>query len=420
MECKECGGTLSSTDRFCQSCGSPVVKDPEVRPAGEKPPAVEQEVVEPQAGDVQAAGQAGIAPPSEGPVSPPPSQASTARPRVSGWAVASLVMGILGWSCLFFVGGVFAIIFGAVARHEIKKSDGTVGGNGLAIAGLVLGTVVVGVMVICAAVFFPLSLLNVGPTRTITRTVQQGAATSVGASLDIRNGSLTVGGGATELMRGEFTYNVKDWQPQIVYDGASARGNLSVKQGGAWNWTFWRTRNDWDIHFKDGVPMDLTVNLHAGDSAFNMGTVALTGFNANSNAGNINADFTGVMPLLNRVSANTNAGNVSLYFGGTYSRPVNLSVGNDAGNIDVSLIGTWRADVTGTIEGSAGNVTLKLPSDVGVIVSAESSFGNVEANGLKKSSASNSYVNSAYGKSPVTLRLNVHTAAGNVRLTVAQ
>jgi hypothetical protein len=405
MDCMECGRTLSPSDQFCQACGTP---------AGQTAtPAAGQ-----QAGPV--AGPHKGAPP---PPSPPPpgSQAPVLpRARVSGWAVASLVMGILGWTCLFFVGGVLAIIFGAVAKHEIKKSSGTIGGNGLATAGLVLGIIVVAIVVIGAVVFFPLSLLNVGPTRTITRTVQQRAATSVGASIDMRNGSLKVGGGATELMRGEFTYNVKDWRPEIVYDGDAARGNLQVKQGGGWDWTFWRTRNDWDIRFKDGVPIDLSANLNAGDSTFSVGTLALSTFNANSNAGNITADLTGDMPLLKRVNANTNAGNITLDLGGTYARPINLSVGNDAGNVDVRLTGTWRADLTGTIEDSAGNITVNLPGNVGVIVNAKSSFGNVEAGGLRKGAGTDTYVNSAYGKSPVTLNLNVRTTAGNVRLTVAQ
>jgi predicted membrane protein len=86
--------------------------------------------------------------------------------------------------------------------------------------------------------------------------------------------------------------------------------------------------------------------------------------------------------------------------------------------VDVGLAGTWQADVTGTIESSAGNVTLRLPRDVGVVVNARTSFGDVLTSGLSKGSLSDTYVNGRYGKAAVTLRLNVRSSAGNVRLTV--
>jgi hypothetical protein len=57
-------------------------------------------------------------------------------PRVSGLAVASLVLGIL-W--LFGIGSLLAVIFGAVALHQIRISHGRVTGTGLAVAGLTLG-----------------------------------------------------------------------------------------------------------------------------------------------------------------------------------------------------------------------------------------------------------------------------------------
>ena len=59
-------------------------------------------------------------------------------PRVSGLAVASLVLGIL-W--LAGIGSLLAIIFGGVAMHQIRNSHGRITGTGLAVAGLTLGIV---------------------------------------------------------------------------------------------------------------------------------------------------------------------------------------------------------------------------------------------------------------------------------------
>ncbi|SNR93561.1 protein of unknown function [Haloechinothrix alba] len=60
----------------------------------------------------------------------------------NGMAIASLVLGIL-W--LYWLGSVLAVIFGHVAlRQTAERGDG---GRGLAIAGLVLGYVGLGVLV---------------------------------------------------------------------------------------------------------------------------------------------------------------------------------------------------------------------------------------------------------------------------------
>lgn len=57
-----------------------------------------------------------------------------APPSTNGFAVASLVLGIIsGW--------LLAIIFGAIALSQIKRSGGRQTGRGMAIAGLVLGIV---------------------------------------------------------------------------------------------------------------------------------------------------------------------------------------------------------------------------------------------------------------------------------------
>ena len=59
--------------------------------------------------------------------------------QTSTYAIISLVAGILGWTLLPVLGSLGAIIFGHMARAEIRRSAGTIGGDGLAIGGLVLG-----------------------------------------------------------------------------------------------------------------------------------------------------------------------------------------------------------------------------------------------------------------------------------------
>jgi hypothetical protein len=62
-----------------------------------------------------------------------------AAPKTNGLAIASLVCSILGFCC--GVGGVLGVIFGFVARGQIKRSGGAQKGSGLALAGIIVGFV---------------------------------------------------------------------------------------------------------------------------------------------------------------------------------------------------------------------------------------------------------------------------------------
>lgn len=94
-------------------------------------------------------------PPPEPPAPPPPPSPSPSPEPVyvqqqgtNGFAVASLVLGIL-W--IFWLGSVLALIFGYIAMGQIKKTSGRQGGKGLAIAGIVLGWIGVAILLLTLA-----------------------------------------------------------------------------------------------------------------------------------------------------------------------------------------------------------------------------------------------------------------------------
>jgi len=85
----------------------------------------------------------------------------------SSLAVVSLVFGILAWCVLPFVGAIVAIVCGHLARSEIRRSplDARTEGDGMAVAGLVLGYVqlllgVLVVFVVVAALIFGFAFSN--------------------------------------------------------------------------------------------------------------------------------------------------------------------------------------------------------------------------------------------------------------------
>jgi len=65
--------------------------------------------------------------------------------RTNGLAVASLVLGIL-FVC--GIGSILALVFGYQAKSQIDRSGGMEGGRGMAVAGIVLGWVGLGLLAI--------------------------------------------------------------------------------------------------------------------------------------------------------------------------------------------------------------------------------------------------------------------------------
>jgi hypothetical protein len=76
--------------------------------------------------------------------SPPPYGYGYPPPqRTNGMAIASMVLGIL-W--LYWIGSILALVFGYVAKRQIRERGEA--GGGMATAGIVLGWVGVGILVV--------------------------------------------------------------------------------------------------------------------------------------------------------------------------------------------------------------------------------------------------------------------------------
>jgi len=89
--------------------------------------------------------------------------APSSPPRsTSGYAITSLICGILGWTLFPLLGSLAAIIFGHIARAEIRREPDK-DGDGMAVAGLILGylSLLVSVVVMIVVLLFFLGWLSV-------------------------------------------------------------------------------------------------------------------------------------------------------------------------------------------------------------------------------------------------------------------
>jgi hypothetical protein len=210
---------------------------------------------------------------------------------------------------------------------------------------------------------------EVGEMRHESRTIQPKNAQSVRANLMMGAGELQVVGAADGLMEADFSYNVADWKPRVSYEVAGDTGELSVKQGSGGGVRLGGdARNEWNLRFNDEVPIDLRVQMGAGESDLDLDSLALTG----------------------------------------------LTLEMGAGKTTVDLTGDYKQDFDARIQGGVGEATVLLPSEVGVRAKAQGGLGKINAEGLQREGGS--YVNDAYGSSDVTLDVDVQGGVGEINL----
>jgi len=77
----------------------------------------------------------------------------------NGLAVASLILGIVGWVACG-IGSIVAIILGIVARGQIRASGGRQSGDGMAKAGIILGCICVALGIAYFVAALAISLAN--------------------------------------------------------------------------------------------------------------------------------------------------------------------------------------------------------------------------------------------------------------------
>jgi len=81
----------------------------------------------------------------------------------SALAIVSLVTGLVSWTFIPVICAVVAVITGHLAKKEIRDSGGMVGGDGMALAGLILGYVQLGLIALAIIVVIALAFA-LGPS----------------------------------------------------------------------------------------------------------------------------------------------------------------------------------------------------------------------------------------------------------------
>jgi len=206
------------------------------------------------------------------------------------------------------------------------------------------------------------------PEETRTVNIEKPKADMVEVTVAMSAGELEMSGGAAKLMEGQFTFSGGNQEPEVQFEDSSFRGRLNIRNKSRTTTIGNNAKNVWRIKLAEDIRMDLKVSLGAGESHLDLGKLHL--------------------------------------------RSAGIQLG--AGQVELDLRGPKRSSCDIEIRGGVGEATVWVPNDVGVVAEARGGIGEVSVRGLNKDGSR--WVNGQYGKSPVTIRLDVKGGIGQINI----
>lgn len=207
--------------------------------------------------------------------------------------------------------------------------------------------------------------------------VTLGGATSAQVEIALDFGYLRLAGGSLagaghpmlggELLRAEITAHTGSMSPTIDYEVNDEVGHLVIDQSGsdhAWPWE--DHSNGTSLYLNPSVPTDLHVEIAAGQTALALGGLSLTDLDVEMGAGELLLDF----------------------------------------------VGDWRTDLAATVKVGAGDLKLRVPRDVGLRITLDHGFGDVDVE--DGSFEDGVYLSDGFADAPVTLDLQIELGAGDL------
>jgi hypothetical protein len=209
-----------------------------------------------------------------------------------------------------------------------------------------------------------------GFLRHENHTVDAQGAKSVHASIEMGAGELVITGDTSHLLDGSFDFREGHGAPEVRYNVSDGVGDLSVEEThSATNVVVpGNNHTNWNLRFGGQLPLEMEVNLGAGEGQLRLRELPITKLELNIGAGRVQADLTG----------------------------------------------DRKKDLEADISGGVGEAVIRLPKNVGVIADVSGGLGSVDARGLKKDD--DRYINDAYGHTPATIHLHISGGIGSITL----
>jgi hypothetical protein len=128
--------------------------------------------------------------------------------------------------------------------------------------------------------------------RHETESIDPRGAHTVSANIDLPAGTLKVGGGSAKLLDADFLYRQSEGKPRVDYNVNGDHGQLTIS-GEEKRLHLGTTHSTWDLRFANDVPLDLNLQMGAGQSDLRFRDLDVRRIEINIGAGEMQLDLTG-------------------------------------------------------------------------------------------------------------------------------
>ena len=206
------------------------------------------------------------------------------------------------------------------------------------------------------------------PLEYSTETVELDDADLVRVDLSMGVGDLRVSEGTQKLMRGDFSYNVPSWKPEVQYRRAGKQGTLRVTQPNNQSVIHGDQKHRWDLQLSNKMPVELDVHFGAGEARLDLGSLQLRG----------------------------------------------VTVEMGVGQLEMDLRGAVKHSYNVSIHGGIGSATVHVPADAGIWAEAQGGIGSIHVSGLQKEGGH--WISEGYARAENKIRIDVQGGIGEIRL----
>ena len=209
-----------------------------------------------------------------------------------------------------------------------------------------------------------------GPTLHDTQSVELDTTETTRLDLKIGAGEVKVSGGAVKKLEADFAYT-EALKPTLEHRTSGSSSEITISQAGSSGMSFGKNTSRWDLRVNDGVPIELSAKLGAGEAELRLGSLNL--------------------------------------------RSVNVDMG--VGEVSVDLRGTPKSSYNIRLNGGVGEAKVYLPRTTGISASAAGGIGEIHVEGLEK--RGDRWINPGHENDKIQINVDARGGVGEIRI-VAQ
>ncbi|MGK7394283.1 MAG: toast rack family protein [Candidatus Cyclobacteriaceae bacterium M3_2C_046] len=208
--------------------------------------------------------------------------------------------------------------------------------------------------------------------------------------LAMKAGELEIRGNSANRFSSDFYFSYHSWRPDISFAREGHEGHLTVAQNALTEFNLDdQNENRWQVRIPSKVPVDLKVNVGAGQSHLDLANLTIR-----------------------KAVLETGAGETHVNLSGTSIPEMYMNAG--VGEVKLDLTGSWQNNGFIEIKGGIGELSINVPEDVGVSAKIKGMLGDIKARDFRKEEGL--YRNQAYGHTENTIFLDISAGIGSVQI----